>query len=197
VTFFASWFAWAPISCLFLGKIAIGYTVRRFILVNLILPAFFGILWFSVFSSTSIFYDQLSNVALYAVFQESGLSPVVYSLFEYLTRSLVTTLLFLGVNIIIFVTATDSNTHEIADLCSQQVGTQGHTDNHWVKVFWALSIGLNAWLSTNFLGDDGIKMLSHIAGLPGMIIVDISTISWLILVYKLKQQSSSVLQTKV
>ena len=39
IYFFANWLAWAPVTALFLGRIAVGYTVREFLLFNLVLPA--------------------------------------------------------------------------------------------------------------------------------------------------------------
>ncbi len=35
---FANWFAWAPIMGVFLGRIAYGYTVRAYLLFNVVLP---------------------------------------------------------------------------------------------------------------------------------------------------------------
>ena len=143
-------------------------------------------LWFGVFGGTSLFYEQQTSGALYNAFQEGGLSAVVYQLFAYLPGTAIVTFLFLGVSVISFVTAADSNTDVIGGLCSKEVSNEGHTNNRWVKVFWACNIGLLGWLSASFLGDNGIKMLSNLAGLPGMIIVDLSAVSLLILISRLK-----------
>src|SRR5690606_28045625 len=46
---FAMWMAWAPMTALFLGKIAVGRTVREFLLVNWFLPALFCLVWMGIF----------------------------------------------------------------------------------------------------------------------------------------------------
>ncbi len=48
---------WAPVTAMFLGRIARGYTVRQFICVNLILPSLFACVWMSTFSGTAIHMD--------------------------------------------------------------------------------------------------------------------------------------------
>ena len=57
VFYWANWLAWAPVTALFLGRIARGYTVRAFILVNLVLPSLFAIVWMTVFGGAAIFAD--------------------------------------------------------------------------------------------------------------------------------------------
>jgi glycine betaine transporter len=42
VFYWAVWFSWAPVSALFLGRIARGYTVREFLQTNLIYPSIFA-----------------------------------------------------------------------------------------------------------------------------------------------------------
>src|SRR3546814_7151554 len=54
----ANWFAWAPVTALFLGRLAVGYTVRAFIAVNLLLPALFGAVWMVIIAGTTITIDQ-------------------------------------------------------------------------------------------------------------------------------------------
>ena len=64
VFYWAVWFAWAPITAMFLGKIARGYTVKEFIQVNLIYPSIFILMWVAVFSGTAIFMDAQSGGGL-------------------------------------------------------------------------------------------------------------------------------------
>jgi len=54
VFYFANWMAWAPLAALFLGKIARGYTVREYIVVNLIIPACSSILWMTIFGGFAL-----------------------------------------------------------------------------------------------------------------------------------------------
>ncbi|UXI03574.1 MULTISPECIES: BCCT family transporter [unclassified Photobacterium] len=171
VAFFASWFAWAPLTSLFLGKIARGYTVRQFIIVNVILPCLFGFFWFSTFSGTSIYLDDLLGGELYRAYQETGFASVIYVLFDQFPLSSVVSTLFVLVCFITFITAADSNTDAIGGLCTEGTDAEHLTSPLWIKAFWGLSIAFVAWISASYIGVDAVKMLFNLAGLPGMLIV--------------------------
>ncbi|QIL88550.1 BCCT family transporter [Microbulbifer sp. SH-1] len=169
--FFASWFAWAPLSCLFLGKIARGYTVRQFILVNLLLPSAFGALWFSVFGLSALYFDIHNEGAMYGAYQREGLAIMAYQLFGYLPGGFALSLFFIFACLISFITATDSNTDAIGGLCKRVVTAREMNSPFGIKLLWAGVIGAVGWCSVTFLGVDGIKMLANLAGLPGLLIV--------------------------
>ncbi len=169
--FFASWFAWAPLSCLFLGKIARGYTVRQFILVNLLLPSIFGFLWFSTFGLSALYFDIQNGGAMYGVYRSEGLAAMAYQLFSYLPGSIVLSLFFIFACFISFITATDSNTDAIGGLCMRSVTAEHMGSPFGIKLLWAGVIGIVGWCSATYLGSDGIKMLANLAGLPGVLIV--------------------------
>ena len=169
--FLASWFAWAPLSCLFLGKIARGYTVRQFILVNLLLPSAFGVLWFSTFGASALYFDAHHQAALYRVYQDQGLAAIAYQLFDYLPGGFVVSLLFIVACMISFITATDSNTDAIGGLCTRSVTARDMDTAFTIKLLWGAVIGAVGWSSATYLGVDGIKMLANLAGLPGLVIV--------------------------
>lgn len=67
-------------------------------------------------------------------------------------------------------TAADSNTEAISQLCSNDSQTalagDGDDDNAAgrlpLKVLWGTTIGAVAWIMTSFVGVDGIKMLSNL-----------------------------------
>ena len=183
--FYASWFAWAPLSSLFLGKIARGYTVRQFILVNLYLPSLFGALWFSVFGGAALYFDHQTDGAMYAAYQNEGLAAMAYQLFNYLPGSTVLGLLFIFACFISFITATDSNTDAIGGLCMKEVTASHMGSPFLVRFLWASVIGGVGWCSATLLGSDGIKMLSNLAGLPGVVIVVASGGSLIVMLRKL------------
>lgn len=171
VAFFASWFAWAPLSCLFLGKIARGYTVRQFILVNLIMPSAFGFVWFSVFSGSSLFFETTMGGIMYEAYQSNGFSSVIYVLFDQLPGSTIISGLFIFACFITFVTAADSTTDAIGGLCMKGVDSEHLKSPIWVKVIWGCAVTFVAWMSASFIGTDAIKMLFNLSGVPGMLIV--------------------------
>jgi choline-glycine betaine transporter len=82
-----------------------------------------------------------------------------------------------------FVTAADSSTDVIANLCSKGVTADSDLDgNPALKIVWGVIIGTVSWVMVAFVGIDGVKMLSNLGGLPGMILVllaSTSLIFWL------------------
>ena len=179
--FYASWFAWAPLASMFLGKIARGYTVRQFILVNLLLPSLFGGIWFAVFGGAAIHYDEMNQSAMFATYENHGLAAMAYQLFSYLPGSTLLSLFFIFACFISFITSTDSNTDVIAALCVRSVTADHQESPFVVKLLWASVVGVIGWCSATYLGSDGIKMLANLAGLPGLLIVLGSAASLLVL----------------
>ncbi len=173
VFYFANWLAWAPVTALFLGRISIGYTVREFILFNLVAPALFGGLWMTVFGGAAINLDAAANHAFVAALDARGPEAVVYALFDALPLSSVIILLFIVLTFVSFVTAMDSNTVSITNVCLKQIGPGEARPRaeRWVKIFWGALIGAVAFIMTATTGIDGVRMLSNLGGLPGLFIL--------------------------
>lgn len=187
VFYWANWLAWAPITALFLGKIARGYTVRQFLLVNLVAPSLFACGWMAIFAGTALFMDSQGDNMLYEALNATGPESVVYTMLANLPLAGITTALFIFASFLSYVTAADSNTEAIANLCVDDAaermaaendgdsdageGNAGAGSSLRMKVIWGGSIGIVAWVMTGFAGIDGIKMMSNLGGLPALAIV--------------------------
>ena len=91
-------------------------------------------------------------------------------------------------------TAADSNTDTMSNLCSSDTATaqEEHIDEVegervtndvdrdderapasliLLKFVWGISIGVIAWVMVSFASIDGIKMMSNLGGLPAMFII--------------------------
>ncbi|MEM8934964.1 MAG: BCCT family transporter [Pseudomonadota bacterium] len=184
VFYFANWLAWAPITALFLGRIAVGYTVREFLTFNLVLPAAFGGFWMTIFGGAAIEIDALTSGTLTQALETNGPEAVIYALFDALPLSSVLVVSFVFLSFISFVTAMDSNTHSIASVCfkssidSQEVRAAATR----VKIFWGALVGAVAFVMTATTGIDGVRMLSNLGGLPGLFIL-IAMIAVIIAMY--------------
>ncbi|MDH2433641.1 BCCT family transporter [Pokkaliibacter sp. MBI-7] len=178
IFYWAIWFAWAPISALFLGKIARGYTVREFIMINLVLPALFATVWICVFSSASLYFDELLHGALNTILNDKGVEHVLYSLFEQMPASSLMIALLLFVAYISYVTAADSNTDAIGNLCTHGLDASSDLNAGMpMKVLWGTIVGIVSWVMVSFVGIDGVKMLSNLGGLPAMFIILLTSLS--------------------
>lgn len=170
---FANWLAWAPITALFLGHISVGYTVRELLAINFAAPAAFGGLWMMIFGGAVIRMDASSDNAISSALVENGPDAVTYALFDALPFAGVVSVLFVVLTFISFVTAMDSNTHSIANVCLKKTAESGahQVRSRDVKIFWGVLVGAIAWVMTSTTGVDGVRMLSNLGGLPGLFIL--------------------------
>jgi len=185
VYFFANWLAWAPVTALFLGRISIGYTVREFILFNLLIPALFSIFWMSIFGGAAISLNWESDGALITALGELGPEAVVYALLEALPLFSVVGVVFLLTVFISFVTAMDSNTYSITGLCiksSLDEEKRGPLELR-LKIFWGMLIGSLSFIMTATTGIEGVRLLSNLGGVPGLVVLIISGILLLKMVW--------------
>lgn len=177
--YFANWAAWAPITALFLGRIAVGYTVREFILFTMIFPSIFGMMWMGIFGGATISLDIASDGSLTTALKSGGPEAVMYALLQALPLTALTIAAFVFIVFISFVTAMDSNTHSIASVClktgQQETSVSTVQENNgstlWIKIFWGALIGGVSWIMTATNGVDGVKMLSNLGGAPGLVIL--------------------------
>ncbi|OAL59296.1 MULTISPECIES: BCCT family transporter [unclassified Halomonas] len=176
IFYWAVWFSWAPVAALFLGKISCGYTVREFLRVNLLYPALFASIWIVIFSGTALYYQAHTGVDLYATLNDRGVENVLYALFQQLPFSGLWIPILLFIAYISYVTAADSQTDAIGNLCTR--GLTADSDLNagiTMKVTWGVIVGIVAWVMVSFVGIDGVKMLSNLGGLPALFIVLIAT----------------------
>lgn len=168
--YWANWFAWAPITALFLGRLARGYTVRRFIEVNLLCTALFGACWMIAFGGTALVIDGQLDGVLTTALAEGGPEAVAYALLEQLPGLRITAALFLLLVFLSYVTAADSNVSAMSALCMRDIGPDSAEAPVRVKILWGCVIGVTSWVLVSFAGLDGIRLISTLGGFPAMLL---------------------------
>ncbi len=179
IFYFANWMAWAPLAGLFLGRIAKGYRVRDYILVNLILPATFSLIWMTLFGGLTLTIEAGQPGLLGAVLETQGPEHVLYRVLDFLPLTLFLAAIIVLTSFISYVTAADSNLVVIANLChagdnpppSQADANTAESSLFHLKFIWAIAVGLAATIMTILSGVDGIRMLSNLGGLPALFII--------------------------
>ncbi|MEB2775280.1 BCCT family transporter [Algoriphagus sp. D3-2-R+10] len=165
---FAMWMAWAPMTALFLGKIAVGRTVREFLLVNWFLPALFCLIWMGIFGGTTLDFASKSPEIYKNLFQNSGPESIIYKVFEDMGYFKIFAQLFILGIFISYVTAADSSTDALASISmKKQDGDPFRSDTN-LKVLWGVLIGFLSWVMITYSGIDGVRILSVIGGLPAL-----------------------------
>ena len=178
---FAMWMAWAPMTALFLGKIAVGRTVREFLLVNWFLPAAFCLVWMGIFGGTTLDFAE-NNPALYQKLIETmGPESVIYQVFKDMGHfSIFAGFYILGI-FISYVTAADSSTEALASICMKNQNQDVFDSDTNLKVLWGTLIGFLAWVMVTFSGIDGVRILSVIGGLPALFFLLLVSVSLLLI----------------
>lgn len=178
IFYFSSWMAWAPLVAMFLGKIARGYTVREFLIVNLFIPSLFACVWTSIFSGSVIYFDMLEPGSMKAVLDKQGYEAVIYSLMQKMPFAPLLIIGFLLATYLSYCTAADSTTDAMANLCVEgedgsRLNEEASSSNTMVivmKVMWGLGIGVVAITMLVFADVTGIKQLAYIGGLPALLL---------------------------
>lgn len=176
VSTFANWMAWAPITGMFLGKIAYGQTVRRFVIVNLAATSVCSGMWVSVFGGTAI-YTQMYKTDLYQHISSFGMESSIYEMLKTLPLGIKIIPILCMAVYLSFVTAADSTTNALGDLC--YTGEGGDKVSTIIKIIWGALIGSMAIVLINSKGVDGIKMISTVGGGPAVILLFLSGVALL------------------
>jgi choline-glycine betaine transporter len=179
---FAMWMAWAPMTALFLGKIAIGRTVREFMLVNWFLPALFCLLWMGIFGGTTLDFAALNPKLYQNLFENSGPESIIYQVFEDIGYfKLFAQLFILGI-FISYVTAADSSTDALASISMKKQENDPFKSDTKLKVLWGTLIGFLSWVMITYSGIDGVRILSVIGGLPALFFLLLVSISMVMII---------------
>ena len=170
IFYWAWWFAWTPMVALFIGRISYGYTVRQFLVFNLLLPALFGAVWMAVFGGAAIHMELYENAALVQALEENGTEGVMYAVLSHLPLTRFMVPLFLFTVFLSFVTAADSNTSAMSSLSSTGISPQHPEPSAMIKVIWGVMAGAITWIMVSSAGLDGLRMISNLGGLPAMLL---------------------------
>ncbi len=179
IFYLANWFAWAPVASLFLGRIAKGYTVRDFINFNLIIPSIFAIVWMSIFSGSTLYFNEILNNSLYDLMKTNGEESVMYAVLNELTLGKLVSYLVVFTIFLSYVTAADSNISAMSSISSKEVNAQNGEAPTVIKVIWGVLIGGLTYTMISTKGIDGIRILSVLGGFPAMFVVILASFSLL------------------
>ncbi|UQZ87850.1 BCCT transporter [Deltaproteobacteria bacterium Smac51] len=165
---FVDWASFAPILGVFLARAAYGRTIRQFVRYNFILPALFGLLWFGVFGSFTIYLELTKGAGLGELMTAKGMEVVTLRLLDFLPLVDIIRPLFLITLCISFITLADSMTSTIASLSLVKDTTSRREVEAptILKLFWGVIIGATSLVYMINGGIDGLKVVKTIAGFP-------------------------------
>jgi len=80
LTYMVWWLAWAPFVGVFIARISRGRTIREFVVMVLLVPTLFSIMWFGVFGGIAFFEVMNENVTILEVVKSNVDSTVFHVL---------------------------------------------------------------------------------------------------------------------
>jgi glycine betaine transporter len=167
----AIWVAYAPLMGIFLAIISYGRTIRQFMLINWILPAVFGIIWFGVFGGTALHWQQNGTVDLVSTIKETGAVAGLWTFLANLPLSAVIIPVVMIALILSFATAADSMVRAIAMLCTKNI-SHNEEPAKWKMLIWAISIAIIAFVMVAFAGgEQGVDGVKYLAALGGSVVL--------------------------
>lgn len=114
--FWPWWLAACPPTGLFLVKLSRGRTMKQFVLVNMVFPSLFCILWMGTFGSAGIFSDLFKGTNIGLSIVEFGKDAATYELMKTLPLSSLTIIITLICAAISFNTKATSISYTLAGM---------------------------------------------------------------------------------
>lgn len=134
------WIAWSPFVGMFIARVSRGRTIREFVLGVLFVPVGFTFMWMTFFGGTALYMElgELSGVISGAV--SESVPTAIFTMFEQLPLSMLTSGVATVLVITFFVTSSDSGS-----LVIDTITSGGHPNPPvWQRIFWAVTEGLVA-----------------------------------------------------
>lgn len=159
------WMAYAPLLGLFMVRCAKGRTLREFVLIEWLLPALFGIVWFTVFGGTILHAQLWEGVDFMSIYQTQGAEALTLSMFDVLPISTIAKIIMLVIITISLVTQCDSMAVTLAGMCMDDSDETTEAPI-WMKLFWGTVFAVVAAVFVILGGIGGVKTIKSFAGIP-------------------------------
>ena len=163
----ADWMAYAPMLGLFFVKMGYGRTIREFIVVNWVLPAFFGFVWFSIFGATVLYGQYYQGIDYYAIYQESGAEALTLAVFQNMPIPVVITAFMILIIAISLITQANSMIGTLSSMSIHDAGVESSSEPPaMIKLYWGVLFIAVALVFITTGGIEGVKVIKAICGMP-------------------------------
>lgn len=167
----AVWIAYAPVTGIFLAQISYGRTIRQFLLINLIMPAIFGIIWFGVWGNNALFMQMNGTLDLVSTIKNANATMALFEFIKSLPLSVIIVPINLLVILVSFTTAADATTTSISSMCMKNIPI-GQEAPGKMKIIWGALIGTIAIVMAAFGGgEQGVQGVKSLAAAGGFVVL--------------------------
>lgn len=189
IAFFGSWAGAGPVMALFLGKVGRGYTVRQYLGCIYIAGTLFYLLWFTIFGGTGIFSEMTFN-DIYTIIKTKGFESGIYVLFNHYPLGMSMSILYIIVSLLSFITTITAKIDAVSSMCLRNVTAENINTPFWLKVIWGCCACFMGWACATFLGFDGVRIFAGFAGLFGMLVTFLASLSLMWVLHHVKTDLS-------
>lgn len=163
----ADWMAYAPMLGLFFVKMGYGRSIREFVVVNWVMPAFFGFVWFSVFGATVLYGQYYQGIDYYGIYQQSGAEALTLSVFQNMPLAAVMTCFMLLIIAISLVTQANSMIGTLSSMSVHDADAKSSSEPpSAIKLYWGILFIAVALVFIVTGGIGGVKVIKAICGMP-------------------------------
>lgn len=164
ITFWNSFFIYAPVIGMFLARMGKGRTVRQFLLVEILVPTLFCCMFIAIFAGMIMKMQCSGMVDVWGKVQELGMQTALYQVLGSMPFGKIVQFVFLIAVCLSFVTLADPNTSALSTLCvhGQEIDAEPPRN---IKIGVGIGVSVVAYLLVVAGGMDAVKGLLNLGGL--------------------------------
>lgn len=195
---YIDFFIFAPTTGMFLARLGRGRSLREFVVVNMVAPSCFGMLWCWLFGGLAANAQLTGLLDLEAIMAERGTEAVMLSLFDTLPLSKVAKIVMLVVVIISFVTLVNAVINTVSKMSVKTTTREEEEADppKGIQIFWGVLIGGISLLFTLAGGIDGAKSVKLLVGIPIVFLEVVAAFGMMRMFLKKRYVEAKEMETK-
>ena len=170
VQYWASFIVYAPVIGMFLARMGRGRTVRTFMLVQILFPSLFCILWIGVFGGQTIYLQTSGTLDVWQAVNTSGMQSTVFQILGTLPLSKIITVVFLLTVTLSFCTLADPMASVAATLSVNSLSADAEAPKKQ-KILVGCILGGTAYTLVATGGINSVKGMFTLVGLLQSIVM--------------------------
>lgn len=164
VQYWASFIVYAPVIGMFLARMGRGRRVRTFMLVQILVPSIFCIIWIGVFGGQTIYLQTSGELDVWNAVNTSGMQATVFQIIGTLPFSKIITILFLCTVTLSFCTLADPMASVAATLSVHRLPAEAEPPRKQ-KILVGCILGGTAYTLVATGGINSVKGMFTLVGL--------------------------------
>ena len=176
IQYWASFVVYAPILGMFLSRLAKGRTVRQFILVNVLAPSMFCIVWIAVFGGLTVQLQTSGTFDIWNGVNTAGMQSTIFYILNTFPLGKVLIVLFVVSIFTSFSTMADPVAAALATISIHGLSVDDEAPNK-IKIVMGVIMGVIAYLLVASGGVNSVKGMWNIVGFPISVLLILVVVS--------------------